>query len=28
MKPSELEALCSLAFHFEEVNNRFKKLGL
>jgi len=25
---SELEALCSLDFHFKEVNNRFKKLGL
>src|SRR5882757_3610869 len=27
-KPGELEALCSLDFHFKEVNNRFKKLGL
>jgi adenylosuccinate lyase len=27
-KKSELEALCSLDFHFKEVNNRFKKLGL
>jgi len=25
---SELEALCSLDFHFKEVNNRFQKLGL
>ena len=24
----ELEQLCSLEFHFKEVNNRFKKLGL
>jgi hypothetical protein len=24
----ELEALCSLEFHFKEVNSRFKKLGL
>jgi adenylosuccinate lyase len=24
----ELESLCSLDFHFKEVNNRFKKLGL
>jgi adenylosuccinate lyase len=24
----ELEALCSLDFHFKEVNNRFKQLGL
>ncbi|HMP81144.1 MAG TPA: adenylosuccinate lyase [Verrucomicrobiota bacterium] len=24
----ELEKLCSLEFHFKEVNNRFKKLGL
>lgn len=24
----ELEKLCSLDFHFKEVNNRFKKLGL
>jgi adenylosuccinate lyase len=23
-----LEALCSLDFHFKEVNSRFKKLGL
>jgi len=28
MKPGELEALCSLDFHFKEVNDRFKKLGL
>ncbi len=27
-KPGELEELCSLEFHFKEVNNRFKKLGL
>ena len=27
-KPSELEKLCSLDFHFKEVKNRFKKLGL
>jgi len=27
-KPGELEKLCSLAFHFKEVKNRFKKLGL
>ena len=27
-KQGELEALCSLDFHFKEVNNRFKKLGL
>jgi adenylosuccinate lyase len=27
-KKGELEALCSLDFHFKEVNNRFKKLGL
>ena len=27
-KPGELEALCSLDFHFKEVRNRFKKLGL
>ncbi len=27
-KLGELEALCSLDFHFKEVNNRFKKLGL
>ena len=27
-KPGELEQLCSLDFHFKEVNNRFKKLGL
>ena len=24
----ELEKLCSLDFHFKEVKNRFKKLGL
>jgi len=24
----ELEKLCSLDFHFKEVNSRFKKLGL
>ena len=28
LKQGELEALCSLDFHFNEVNNRFKKLGL
>jgi adenylosuccinate lyase len=27
-KKGELEALCSLDFHFKEVNRRFKKLGL
>jgi adenylosuccinate lyase len=27
-KKGELEALCSLDFHFKEVNARFKKLGL
>jgi len=27
-KPGELEKLCSLEFHFKEVNSRFKKLGL
>jgi adenylosuccinate lyase len=27
-KPGELEKLCSLDFHFKEVNGRFKKLGL
>lgn len=27
-KKGELEALCSLDFHFKEVHNRFKKLGL
>jgi len=27
-KPGELEKLCSLDFHFKEVNRRFKKLGL
>jgi len=27
-KKGELEALCSLDFHFKEVNTRFKKLGL
>jgi adenylosuccinate lyase len=27
-KKGELEALCSLDFHFKEVNNRFKKLEL
>jgi hypothetical protein len=27
-KPAELEKLCSLDFHFKEVKNRFKKLGL
>jgi adenylosuccinate lyase len=26
--PGELEKLCSLDFHFKEVNNRFKHLGL
>jgi adenylosuccinate lyase len=27
-KPGELEKLCSLEFHFKEVKNRFRKLGL
>ena len=27
-KPGELEKLCSLDFHFKEVRNRFRKLGL
>jgi len=27
-KPGELEKLCSLDFHFKEVDRRFKKLGL
>jgi adenylosuccinate lyase len=27
-KPGELEKLCSLDFHFKQVNRRFKKLGL
>lgn len=27
-KAGELEKLCSLDFHFKEVNNRFKKLGI
>ncbi|HXR49317.1 MAG TPA: adenylosuccinate lyase [Candidatus Limnocylindrales bacterium] len=27
-KSGELEKLCSLGFHFKEVNHRFKKLGL
>jgi adenylosuccinate lyase len=27
-KPGELDKLCSLDFHFKEVNNRFKKLRL
>ncbi len=27
-QPGELEKLCSLDFHFKEVNTRFKKLGL
>jgi len=27
-KPGELEKLCSLDFHFKEVNNRFRTLGL
>lgn len=27
-RKGELERLCSLEFHFKEVNNRFKKLGL
>lgn len=27
-KPGELERLCSLDFHFKEVKNRFKSLGL
>jgi hypothetical protein len=28
LKNGALEKLCSLDFHFKEVNNRFKKLGL
>ncbi len=27
-RPGELEKLCSLDFHFKQVNSRFKKLGL
>jgi adenylosuccinate lyase len=27
-KPGELEKLCSLDFHFKEIQNRFRKLGL
>jgi hypothetical protein len=27
-QPGELDQLCSLDFHFKEVNHRFKKLGL
>ena len=27
-QPGELEALCALDFHFKEVKNRFRKLGL
>ena len=27
-KPGELKKLCSLEFHFKEVKNRFKKMGL
>ena len=27
-KAGELEGLCSLEFHFKEVENRFEKLGL
>jgi adenylosuccinate lyase len=27
-KPGELEKLCSLEFHFKEVKNRFRKVGL
>jgi len=27
-QPGELENLCSLDFHFKEVNNRFRKLGI
>jgi hypothetical protein len=27
-KKGELEKLCPLDFHFKEVKNRFKKLGL
>ncbi len=27
-KPGELEKLCSLNFHFKEVKNRFRKLGI
>jgi len=27
-KKGELEVICSLDFHFKQVNNRFKKLGL
>jgi len=28
LKPAELKRLCTLDFHYKEVNNRFKKLGL
>ena len=28
LKPAELKKLCTLDFHYKEVNNRFKKLGL
>ncbi|MCB1128614.1 MAG: hypothetical protein KDM81_19110, partial [Verrucomicrobiae bacterium] len=28
LTPAELDQLCSLDFHFKEVSNRFKKLGL
>ncbi|MCU0788955.1 MAG: adenylosuccinate lyase, partial [Verrucomicrobia bacterium] len=27
-KKGELEKICSLDFHFKEVNNRFRKLGI
>jgi len=27
-EPGELEALCSLDFHFKEVDTRFKNVGL
>ncbi len=27
-KAGELEALCSLEFHFKEVHSRFRKVGL
>lgn len=27
-KPDELEKLCGLDFHFKEVNNQFRNLGL
>jgi adenylosuccinate lyase len=28
LKPAELKKLCTLDFHYKEVNNRFRKLGL